>query len=77
MRPIARHELVADLLLFRVSLGQELGGEQALGEVVDPPVALPADERQDAGLGERLQDRPDRVGRPPIPLDRGARLDVR
>ena len=65
-----------DLILLRVPLRQELGGEQALGQVVDPPIALAPGERQHPRLGERLEDRPDLVRRPPVPLDGGPWLDI-
>ena len=50
--------------------------EQPLDQVVVPAVALAARDRQDPGLGERLEDRAHLVGRPPVPVDGGARLPV-
>ena len=55
---------------------EELGGEEALGEVVDAAVPLAPGQPQDPGLGQRLEDGPDLVGRAPVPVDRRARRDV-
>ena len=77
MGPVARQQLVATLLALRSrALGQQLGGEEPLGQVVDAAVAVAPGEAQDPGLGQRLEDRPDLVGRAPVPVDRRARLDV-
>ena len=56
--------------------GQELGRKQALDEVVVAPVAGSPGESQDAGLAECLEQGPDLVRRPPVPVDRGPRLDI-
>ena len=57
-------------------LGEDLRGEESLGEVIDPEVALPPADPEDPGLGEALEDGPDLVGRAPVPVDRLARADV-
>ena len=44
---VARQQPVAALLPLRVALGQELGREEALGEVVDAEVALPPGDPDD------------------------------
>ncbi len=64
------------LLLGGHPAGQQLRGEQPLGQVVDAAVALAARDREDAGLGQGLQQRPDLVRRSPVPVDRRPRLDV-
>ena len=71
-----RQHLVAHLLVLGRALGEERGRKEPLGQVVDAPVALAPGERQDAGLRQRLEDRPDLVGRAPVPVDRRAWLDV-
>ena len=58
------------------ALGEDLGREQPLGEVVDAEVALAPGDAERADLGERLEDRPHLVRRAPVPVDRLARPDV-
>jgi hypothetical protein len=67
---------VASLLARRRSFCEEVRREQTLGEVVDPPVPLAPGKAQDARLREGLEDGPDRVRRPPVPVDRGPWLKV-
>ena len=67
---------MAALLAFGASLGEQVGRKEALGQVVDAPVAVAPGQPEDAGLGERLEDRADLVGRAPVPVDGGPRLDV-
>ena len=64
------------LLADGSALGEEVHGEEALGQVVDAAVAVAPRDPKDAGLGERLKDRADLVRGAPVPVDRGARLDV-
>ena len=73
---VARQELEAALLELRRPLGEELGWEQSLDQVVDPAVSLAPGDPEDPGLGERLEDRPDLVRRAPVPVDRGAGREV-
>ena len=56
---------------------QQLTREEPLDQVVDAAVALPPAETQDARLGEGFENRPDLVRRPPVPVDRSPRLNVR
>ena len=77
MRAVPRQQLVPSLLVARPRRGEELRREEALDEVVDAAVAVPSGQPQDPGLGERLEDGPDRVRRPPVPVDGRAWLDVR
>ena len=65
---------MAELVPLRGTLREKGGRKQALGEVVDTPVALPPGDREDTGLGERLQQRPHRVRRAPVPVDGGPGL---
>ena len=76
VRPVPREQPVSGLLADGPALGQEVHGEEALGQVVDAAVAVASRDPQDAGLRERLQDRADLVRGAPVPVDRGARLDV-
>ena len=69
-------QLVPSLFVDRPGGRQELGREQALDEVVDAAIALAAGKPEGPRLGQRLEDRPDRVGGPPVPIDRRPRLDV-
>src|SRR4029453_1548873 len=71
--PVARHELVSELLARRMAVGEELRREQSLDEVVDPLVAVAPGDAQDPGLAERLEDRPDLIRRAPVPVDRPPR----
>ena len=77
VRPVARQELVATLLALGSPLGEQRRGEEALDEVVHPPVPVAPGETQDPCLGECLQDGPHLVGGPPVPVDRRPRLQVR
>ena len=61
---------------LRRPLGEEVGREQPLDQVVDPAVAVPPCDPEDPGLGERLEDRAHLVRRAPVPVDRGAGRDV-
>ena len=76
MSAIAGQQLVAALVAFGLPSREELPGEQALGQVVDPPIPLAPGQAEDARLGESLEDRPDLVRRPPVPVDRGAWREV-
>ncbi len=73
---VARQQLVADLFARRMPLREELRREQPLDQVVHALVAFAPGDAEHAGLGERLEDRPDLVRRPPVPVDRLARPDV-
>ena len=73
---VPRQQLVPERVARRHDLFQELRREQPLGEVVDPAVALAPRDPEGPGLGQRLEDRPDLVGRTPVPLDRVASRDV-
>ncbi len=55
---------------------EELGWVEALGQVVDAPIAVAPGDAEDAGFGERLEQGPDRVRRAPVPVDGGPRLEV-
>ncbi len=70
---VARQELEATLLELRRPLGEEVGREQSLDQVVDPAVALAPGDPEDPRLGESLEDRPDLVRRAPVPVDLRAR----
>jgi hypothetical protein len=74
--PVAAEQAVPFLLVGGRAFRQQLRGEEALGEVVDAPVAVPSGNPQDARLGQRLEDGADLVRRPPVPVDRGSRLDI-
>ncbi len=76
MRPEAGQQLVATLLVLRAALGQQVGREQPLDQVVDAPVAVASGQPQDPGLGERLEHRANGVRRAPVPVDGRARFDV-
>ncbi len=76
MGPVARQQLVPPLVDQRPALREEVRREEPFDEVVDPTVPVPPGQAQDPRLGQRLEDRADLVRRAPVPVDRGARLDV-
>ena len=76
MAPVPRQQLVPVLLTLRRPLRQQAGGKQPLRQVVDTAVPLAAHDRDDPGLRQRLEQRADLVGGPPVPVDRLAGCDV-
>src|SRR5215207_6583164 len=73
---VPREELVLPLLLLRPPLGEEVGREEPLGEVVQAPVAVAAGNPEHARQRQRLEDRAHLVRRAPVPVDRLTHLDV-
>ena len=76
MGSVTRQQLVPERLARRRDPFEELRREQPLDEVVDPAVALASGDPEDPGLAQRLEDRPDLIGRTPVPLDRRPWRDV-
>jgi hypothetical protein len=72
MRAVAREELVPHLLAQRHLLGQHVGREQSLEQVVVAAVAVAPRESEHPGDGVRLQQGADDVRRRPEPVGLGA-----
>ncbi len=73
---VPRQQLVTQLLLGRHPAGQQVRWEQPIGQVVHAAVALTPRDREDPRLGQRLEQRADLIGGPPVPVDGRPRLDV-
>ena len=67
---------MAPLLALRPAGRQQVGREEPLRKVIDPPAAGAPGESKDAGLSEGFEDRSDLVGGAPVPVDRRTGLDV-
>ena len=76
MGPVSRQQLVPESLARGHDSIEDLRREQSLDEVVDPAVAVASGEPEDPRLRQRLEERPDLIGRTPVPVDRRLWSDV-